>query len=110
LLNIHGQHHTEAELDGLYVTRKQGGRGLMQLEEAFIVGTAQVVDYVDSKEVLPIQIFRTLQHNIISTMLQTTRRLKRELQRGTRQIKDSTAEEKKKDGEGRACMDNSHVT
>jgi len=37
LLTIHGQHHAEAEVDRLYVTTKQGGRGLMQLEEAFIV-------------------------------------------------------------------------
>jgi hypothetical protein len=51
-----------------------------------------------------------LQHNISSTMLLTARRLKRELQRGTRQIEDSTPEKKKNDGEGRACMDNSHVT
>jgi hypothetical protein len=81
----------------------------MQLEGAFLVDTTQVVDYVDSKEDLLIQIVRTHQHSINSTILQRARRLKRELKRGTRQIKDSTAE-KKKDGEGRACMDNSHVT
>jgi hypothetical protein len=55
-----------------------------------------VVDYVDSKEELLIQNVRTHQHNINSTMLQTARRLKRQLQRGTRQIKDSTAEKKKR--------------
>jgi hypothetical protein len=70
----------------------QGGRGLMQLEIAFVVDTTQVVDYVDSKKDLLIQIVRTHQHYINSTMLQRARRLKRKLQRGTRQIKDSTAE------------------
>jgi len=67
----------------------------MQLEKAFVVDTTQVADYVDSKEDLLIQIVRTHQHNINSTMLQTARRLRRELQRGTRQIKERTAEKKK---------------
>jgi len=34
LLTIHGQHHRKADVDRLYVPRKQGGRGLMQLEAA----------------------------------------------------------------------------
>ena len=32
LLIIHGQHHPKTDVDHLYVPRKQGGRGLMQLE------------------------------------------------------------------------------
>jgi len=34
LLNIHGQHHAKADVDRLYVPRKQSGRRLMQLEKA----------------------------------------------------------------------------
>jgi hypothetical protein len=34
LLTIHGQHHSKANIDRLYVPRKQEGRGVMQLEEA----------------------------------------------------------------------------
>jgi hypothetical protein len=30
LLIIHGQHQAKADVDHLYVPRKQGGRGLMQ--------------------------------------------------------------------------------
>ena len=37
LLTIHGQHHPTADVDSLYVPRKQGGRGLMQLEAAHAV-------------------------------------------------------------------------
>ena len=37
LLIIHGQHHPRAEVDPLYVPRKQGRRGLMQLEAAHAV-------------------------------------------------------------------------
>ena len=32
LLTIHGQHHPKADVDRFYVPRKQGERGLMQLE------------------------------------------------------------------------------
>jgi hypothetical protein len=34
LLIIHGQHHEREAVDRSYVPRKQGGRGLMQLEAA----------------------------------------------------------------------------
>jgi hypothetical protein len=90
----------------LYVTRKQGERSLMQLEEVFVVDITQMVDCVDSKADRLIQTVRT-HHHINSTMLQTARRLKRELQRGTKQIKDSTAEKKRRMAREE---DNSHVT
>ena len=34
LLTIYGQHHPKAEVDRLHVPKKQGGRGLMQLDDA----------------------------------------------------------------------------
>ena len=37
LLTIHGQQHPKTDVDRLYVPRKQGGRGLMQLEAAHTV-------------------------------------------------------------------------
>jgi hypothetical protein len=33
ILTIHGQHHPRADTDHLHVPRKDGGRGLMQVEE-----------------------------------------------------------------------------
>jgi hypothetical protein len=56
LLSIHGLHHPQADVDCLYVPRKQEGRGLMQLEEAYTEEITQLVEYVDSKEDRPIQI------------------------------------------------------
>jgi hypothetical protein len=50
LLTIHGQHHPKADVDRLYVPRKQGGRGLMQLEAAHAVEIAKLVEYVDRME------------------------------------------------------------
>ena len=38
LLTIHGQHQPKADIDCLFVTRKLGGRGLMQLEAAHEIG------------------------------------------------------------------------
>jgi hypothetical protein len=34
MLTIHGQHHPKADIDRLYVPRKDGGKGLMQTEGA----------------------------------------------------------------------------
>ena len=50
LLTIHGQHHSKADVDRLYVPRKQGGRGLMQLEVAHAAEITKLVEYVDRKE------------------------------------------------------------
>jgi hypothetical protein len=47
ILTIHEQHHLRADIDRLYVPRKEGGRGLMQEEEAYIAGTLNLVEYVE---------------------------------------------------------------
>jgi hypothetical protein len=47
LLIIHGQHHLKADVDHLYVLRKQGGWGLKQLEEACTVEITKLVECVD---------------------------------------------------------------
>jgi hypothetical protein len=79
----------------LYVPSKQGGRELMQLEEAYIIEITKLMEYVDSTEDSLIQIVRTHQNNSNSAMVRTTRSLKKELLKGTRQIKDSIAEKTK---------------
>jgi len=50
LPTIHGQHYPKADIDRWYVTRKQGGRGLMQLEGAYAVETIKLLEYIDRKE------------------------------------------------------------
>ena len=80
----------------------------MQLEEAYTVEITKLGQYVDRKEDPLIKIVRTHGNIINSAVLQTARRLKTEVQRGTRQIKDSIAK-KTKDGKGRGCVDRSHV-
>jgi len=70
LLNIHGQHHPKADIDQLHVSRKQGGRGLVQIEAAYAVEITKLVEELDSKEDTLLQIVRTHEHSINSAMLQ----------------------------------------
>jgi hypothetical protein len=69
MLTIHGQHHPRADIDHLYVPRKEGGRGLMQVEGAYIAETLNLVEYVENKEDPLIQIVGTHQHNTNSALL-----------------------------------------
>jgi hypothetical protein len=58
----------KADVDRLYVPRKRVGRGLMQLEAAHAVEITKLVEYVDRKEDPLIQVARTHQQNINSTV------------------------------------------
>jgi len=95
LLTIYGQLHPKADVDRLYVSRKQGGRGLMQLEAAHAVEITKLLEYVDRKKDPLIQVVRTHQHNTNSAVLQTARYFKTEVQRETRKMKDSIVEKTK---------------
>jgi hypothetical protein len=66
------------------VSRKYGGRGLMQLEEAYVIGVeiTKLMERVDSTEDPLIQTVRTHQ-NTKSATVQTARSLGTELQKGT---------------------------
>jgi len=85
----------------LYVPRKQGGRGLMQLEAAHAVEITKLVEYVDRKEDPLIQVVRTHQHNTDSAVLQMARCLKTEIRKETRKMKDSIAEKIKERWHGK---------
>ena len=100
---IHGQHHSKADVGGLYVPRNQGGRGLMQLAAAHAVEFTKLVEYtyVERKEDSLIQVVRTHLHNTDSAVLQTSRCLKTEVQRETRKMKDSTVEKTKEGWHGK---------
>jgi hypothetical protein len=78
--------------------KKQGERGLMQLEAAHAVEITKLAEYVDRKL---IQVVRTHQHNTDSAVLQTTRCLKTEVQKETRKTKDSIAEKTKERWHGK---------
>jgi hypothetical protein len=87
MLTIHGQHHPRTDIDRLCVPRKKGGRGLKQVEGAYIVETLNLVEYVENKDDPLIQIVRTHQHNTNSALLQTANKFKKSFQSETKQIK-----------------------
>jgi len=100
LLTIHGQHHPKTDVDRLYVPRKQGGRGLMHLEEAYIVEITAMMECVEKNKDPIIQIVRTHQHSTTPTTVQTAISLKKELRRGTRLVKIIIAEKTKEKWRG----------
>jgi len=85
----------------LYVLRKQGGRGLIQLEAAHAVEITKLAVYIDRKEDPLIQVVRTHQHDTDSVVLQTARCLKTEVQKETRNVKESIAEKTKERWQGK---------
>jgi len=106
LLIIHGQHHTNADVDRLYNPKKQRGKGLMQLEAAHAVEITTYMENADKKEDPLIKVVRTHQQNTNSAVLQTGRCLKTEVQKETRKMKERMGEKTKEDGTGRGCMEN----
>jgi hypothetical protein len=91
MLTIHGQHHPKADIDHLYVPRKDGGRGLMQIERAYITEVIKLNEYVEHTEDPLMQIVRTHQHNTSTTLLHTATSLQKSLQSDTKQIKTTIA-------------------
>jgi len=73
----------------------------MQLEAAHAVEITKLVEYVDRNEDPLIQVVRTYQHNTNSAVLQTPRCLKTEVQKETRNMKDSIAEKTKERWHGK---------
>jgi hypothetical protein len=49
MLTTHGHHHPRADTDRLYVPRKEVGRGLTQIEGAYIAEGMKLLEYVKSK-------------------------------------------------------------
>jgi hypothetical protein len=47
MLTIHGQHNRRAHIDRLYVPRKDGGRGLIQIKGAYIAEVIKLEEYVE---------------------------------------------------------------
>jgi len=73
----------------------------MQLEAAHAVEITKLVEYVERKEDPLIQVVRTHQYNTNSTVLQTARCLKTEVQKETRKMKESIAEKIKERWHGK---------
>jgi hypothetical protein len=91
MLTIHGQYHPKADIDRLYIPRKDGGRGLMQIEGTYITEVTKLKEYVKHTEDTPMQIVRTHQHNTSSSLFHTATSLQKSLQNDIKQIKTTIA-------------------
>jgi hypothetical protein len=63
----------------------------MQIEGAYIIEVIKLKEYVKHTEDPLMQIVRTYQHNIRSTLFQTATNLQKSFQSDTKQIKSTTA-------------------
>jgi len=84
MLTIHGQHHQRADIDRLYVPRKEGRRGLMQIDGAEFM---KLMEYAESKEHAPIQVAGTHQHHRERALLKAVENFKKSFHKATKKIK-----------------------
>jgi hypothetical protein len=82
----------------------------MQLEAAHAVEIIKLMEYVERKEDPLIHVVRTHQRNTDSAVLQTARWLRTEVQRETRNTKDSIAEKTTERWYGKRMYGQIHVT
>jgi hypothetical protein len=48
MLTMYKMHHTKADIDRLYVKRKEGGRGLVQTEAAYKAEIINIAEYLNT--------------------------------------------------------------
>jgi hypothetical protein len=49
MLTMYKMHHPKADIDRLYVKRKEGGRGLVQVEAAYKAAIINIAEYLNTK-------------------------------------------------------------
>ena len=49
MLTMYKTHHPRADIDRLYVKRKEGGRGLVQVEAAYKAEITNTAEYLNTK-------------------------------------------------------------
>jgi hypothetical protein len=105
---IHGQHHPRADIDRLYAPRKEGRRGLVYIEGAYITEVMKLMEFVESEKDPFIRIVRTHQHHTNSTLLQTFKDFMKSFQSQTKGVKNIIVQNMKR-VRRKGRMGNSHV-
>jgi hypothetical protein len=49
MLTVYKMHHPKADIDRLYVKRKEGGRGLVEVEESYKIEIINIAEYHNTK-------------------------------------------------------------
>ena len=76
LMTMHKALHPRDDVDRLYVSRKQGGRGLASIEDTVDVSIQRLEDYIEKHERGLITIIRIDTDNTINERMTTTRKQK----------------------------------
>jgi len=50
MLTVYKVRHSKADIDRLYVKRKGGGRGLVQVEEAYKAEITNIAEYLNTNQ------------------------------------------------------------
>ena len=76
LMTMHKALHPRDDVDGLYVSRKEGGRGLASIEDTVDASIQQLEDYIEKHERELITTIRVDTDNTINERMTTTRKQK----------------------------------
>ena len=75
-MTMHKALHPRDDVDGLYVSRKEGGRGLASIEDTVDASIQQLEDYIEKHERGLITTIRVDADNTINERMTTTRKQK----------------------------------
>ena len=76
LMTMHKALHPRDDVDRLYVSRKEGGRGLASIEDTVDASIQQLEDYIEKHERGLITTIRSDTDNTINERMTTTRKEK----------------------------------
>ena len=76
LMTMHKALHTRADVDRLYVSKKEGGRGLASIEDTVDASIQRLEDYIEKHEQGLITTIRNDTDNTINERMTTTRKQK----------------------------------
>ena len=75
-MTMHNALHPSDDVDRLYVSRKEGGRGLARIEDSVDASIQQLEDYIEKHERRLITTIRNDTDNTIDERMTTTRKQK----------------------------------
>ena len=75
-MTMHKTLHPRDDVDGLNVSRKEGGRGLASIEDTVDASTQRLEDYIEKHERGLITTMRVDMDNTINERMTTTRKQK----------------------------------
>ena len=76
LMTMHKALHSKDDVDRLYISSKEGGRGLTSIEDSFDASIQRLEDYIEKQELGLITTIRNDTDNTIDERMTTNRKQK----------------------------------